>query len=246
MLVENKFIYVSLPRCASTSFKVSCLNQNLKIKHLKKDYDVETQNKKYNVDMTKIDYTHFEIFPFYHGHESISELRNKFGHSYDIISVKRDKYDRFISLWGHFLNSLYVIKDTDTFEKCLNLTMNDIFFYKTNDLQSSDSITQQVEIFVKNFKLDNIGKLAMEILKVFITPYSKWHNHDPNIIWFDFNELYKLEEWVSKKLDINFKLTKLNSSKHFQPNLLLNDEFKEKYNSIYLPYDEIKNVKTFF
>jgi len=246
MLVENKFIYLSLPRCASSSFTASCMNQDLKIHHFKKKYDIETQNKKYNIDVTKVDFTHFKIFPFEHGHEPISDLRDKFGDSYDVISVKRDKYERFVSLWGHFLNWLYVTNDTNTFEKCLNLTMNDIFFYKTNDLQTSDSIKEQVEIFVKAYKLYNITEGSKEILHVLITPYSRWHNHDPNIIWFDFNELYKLEEWVSKKLDMNFKLIKLNSSKHFQSNLRLNDEFKEKYNSIYLPYDEIKNVKTLF
>lgn len=246
MLVENKFIYLSLPRCASSSFTASCINQNLKITRLKKELDIEAQNKKYNVDVNKVDYTVFEIFPFDHVHEPLNELRDKFGRSYDVISVKRDKYDRFISLWGHFLNSMYVIKNIDTFEKCINLTMNDIFFYKTTDLQSKESIEYQTEIFKKTHKLDNIGYLGNEILKVLISPYSVWHNHDPNIIWFDFNELYKLEEWVSDKLNIDFKLMKLNSSNHFDSKLELNDEFKEKYDSIYLPYDKVKNVKTLF
>jgi hypothetical protein len=58
--------------------------------------------------------------------------------------------------------------------------------------------------------------------------------------------LYKLEEWVSNKLNIDFKLINLNSSNHFNTKLELNDEFKEKYDSIYLPYDEVKSVKTLF
>ena len=59
-------------------------------------------------------------------------------------------------------------------------------------------------------------------------------------------ELDKLEKWVSNKLDKDFKLIKLNSSKYFQSSLILNDEFKEKYDSIYFPYDEIKNLRTLF
>lgn len=246
MLVENKFIYLSLPRCASSSFLASCMNQNLKVQHFNKGYDIETQTKKYNVDITKVDYTHFEIFPFDHGHEPITDLRDKFGDSYDVISVKRNKYERFISLWGHFLNVVYLTNDTDIFEKCLNLTINDIFFYKTNDLQTSDSIKEKIEIFVSTFNLDKITQDAKEILHTFMTPYSVWHHHSPDIIWFDFNQLDKLEKWVSNKLDKDFKLVKLNSSKYFQSNLILNDEFREKYDSIYLPYDEIKNLKTLF
>jgi hypothetical protein len=77
-----------------------------------------------------------------------------------------------------------------------------------------------------------------------ITPYSYYHQHNTNIIWFDFNELHKLEDWVSNKLNIDFKLSKINSNKIYNSNLILNDEFKEKYDSIYSKYDEIKNVKT--
>ena len=54
MLIENKFIYLSLPRCASSSFLSSCMNQNLKVQHFNKGYDIETQNKKYNVDIDLI------------------------------------------------------------------------------------------------------------------------------------------------------------------------------------------------
>ena len=33
MLVENKFLFVNLPRCASTSFHISCLRSGFKIEH---------------------------------------------------------------------------------------------------------------------------------------------------------------------------------------------------------------------
>jgi len=35
MLVENKFICVSLPRCEFSYFMTSCMNQDIKIQHLK-------------------------------------------------------------------------------------------------------------------------------------------------------------------------------------------------------------------
>ena len=36
MLVDNKFIYISLPRCASTSFMVSCIKSNIQINYADK------------------------------------------------------------------------------------------------------------------------------------------------------------------------------------------------------------------
>jgi len=244
MLIENKFIYVSLPRCASTSFMASCVKQNLNISHLHSHFNIENQIKSWNIDINKVDYNNFEEF-FDHGHEPLIGLKRKFGYSYDVISVKRNKYERFASLWRYILKMLYLIKDIDTFNKCFSLSLDEILFYKTHDLQSAESIDEQIEIFSKKHNLyrPNFEK-QKELFKTLISPCSRFHNYDSDIIWFDFNELYKLEEWVSNKLDMDFKLLNMNSSKDFPSNLILTDEFKEKYDSIYLPYDEIKSVKT--
>lgn len=245
MLVENKFIYLSLPRCASTAFMASCVKQNLEIKHYHDEFNIENQliHTQYD-NINQINFQEFDI-DFVHGHETLRLLKEKFGYHYDVISVRRNKYERFISLWKHILKMFHRYNHLDTFNKLSNLTIDELLWYKINDLQSAESIEEVVEIFIKKYKL-NINQHGINWLKILISPYSKWHNHDPDIIWFDFNELYKLEEWVSNKLNIDFKLMNLNSSNHFESKLELNDEFKEKYDSIYLPYDEIKNVKTLF
>lgn len=245
MLIENKFIYISLPRCASTSFMASCVKQNLDIKHHNDNYNIN--NQLIHTQYDNINQIHFQDFEieFVHVHESISLLKEKFGYYYDVISVRRNKYERFISLWKHILKMFYRYNNLDTFNKLSNLTIDEVLLYKTNDLQSVESVEEVVEIFIKNYKL-NLTETGRTMLRILIFPYSKWHNHDPDIIWFDFNELYKLEEWVSNKLNMNFKLMNLNTSQHFDSKLELNDEFKEKYDSIYLPYDGVKNVKTLF
>jgi len=245
MLVENKFIYVSLPRCASTAFMASCVKQNLDIKHYNNDYNMDNQiiNSRYD-DVSQIYFQDFEK-EFVHNHESIRVLKEKFGYYYDIISVRRNKYERFISLWKHLLKKFDGYNNLDAVNKLSNLTIDELLFYKTNDLQSVESVEEVIEIFIKTHKL-TVHEVEKQMLRILISPYSKWHNHDPNIIWFDFNELYKLEEWVSKKLDMDFKLIHLNSSNHFDSKLELNDKFREKYDSIYLPYDEVKSTKTLF
>jgi hypothetical protein len=245
MLVENKFIYISLPRCASTSFMASCVEQKLQIKHFDDRFDIESQIKKYRIDLNKIQYNNFDI-TFEHGHEPVSLLKEKYGDNYDVISVRRNKYERFVSLWNHLLKMLYINNHTHSFKKCLYFNVDDILFYNTNDIQSNVSVKENVEIFIEKHKLFDISEKYKELFYVLLNPCARWHQHNSDIIWFDFEELYKLEDWVSNKLNIDFKLNHINSSKNFESNLILNDEFKEKYDSIYLPYDEIKSVKTLF
>jgi len=242
MLIENKFIYISLPRCASTSFLTSCVRSNLDIKHVNEIANIHNQLELRNKKLSDIDYHNF-MHEVSHIHEPIDELKKKFGGELDIIAVKRNKYDRFISLWKHILHEMDLKEHVDTFKICSNLSIDDILFYNGNDLNIQNEYNV-VDEFKKRYGLTKLTSYGENMIKLLIRPYSYYHQHDNSIIWFDFNELYKLEEWVSNKLNIDFKLININSSKQYQSNLILNDEFKEKYDSIYLKYDEIKSVKT--
>ena len=39
MLVGDKFIYINLPRCASTSFVISCIKRGISINHVRPKLD---------------------------------------------------------------------------------------------------------------------------------------------------------------------------------------------------------------
>ena len=41
MLVENKFLFISLPSCASTSFYISCIKNELDIQHYNDFIDIQ-------------------------------------------------------------------------------------------------------------------------------------------------------------------------------------------------------------
>ena len=82
------------------------------------------------------------------------------------------------------------------------------------------------------------------ILGIALTPYSHYHNFDKRIIWFNFKELDKLENWVSNKLELDFKLEKINSSQHFDCNLKLNESFIKKYNEVFDRFDLQKDKIT--
>lgn len=241
MLVDNKFYYISLPRCASTSFMVSCIKSNLSIKHFDKLYDSQLKYINKEIDSQLLG----NILT--HAHESCSDLVGKFGTDYEIISVKRDRYERFISTWEHIIHELEKLKEYNTVDIFKSFNENDFFKYKSEDLYKTNIIS-----YSKNFLKNNNIKLSNKVnetylvnmLYTIISPISVWHNHNPNIIWFDFKKLYELEEWVSNKLNKPFKLEKINSSKHIECNLKLTDGFIKKYNEIYDIYDFKKEIKT--
>ena len=242
MLVDNKFFYISLPRCASTAFQISCIKNNINVQHAAYEIDkiIESVDKSVDIKTLK-DYTP-------HRHESCSDLFNKFGNNYEIISVKRDRHNRFISSWGHFIDRLEIRKEYDIANILKKLNENDVLYYTSNDIVDTDSMNLMIDSFIKKYSIKTKTEFAKLYLPIFLgiqfNPTSEWHEHNPNIIWFDFDKLYELEEWVSNKLEKPFKLERLNSSKHVECNLKLTDNFIKKYNKIYDSYDFRKEKKT--
>lgn len=241
MLIDNKFIYISLPRCASTSFMVSCIKNDISINHFNEKYDEQLKyinNKSNSENLSDI---------LLHAHERCSNLITKFGKHYDIISVKRNRYERFISTWEHIIHELEKMEEYTTSNKFKNFDENDFFKYESYDVLNDSNLRKYANNFLKNnnIKLSNNNQsYLLNMLYIQLSPLSNWHNHNSNIIWFDFEKLNELEEWVSSKLKKPFKLEKTNSSKHIECNLKLTDTFIKKYDNIYNVYDFKKEEKT--
>ena len=251
MLVYNKFLYISLPRCGSTSFHYSCILNGLNVKN----YNGEMDTHNNTVNFTKIKES--EIMNLIsHGHMSLPLLREKFGFQYPAIAVKRDRYDTFYSLYKHILFDLKRANAHKVYDFFKNISLDELFFFKTEDLYSNENRNNIINDFLlKNrlikhraipFKLMDLNseEYIVNVINILITPASYWHNHDKNIIWFDIKELNLMEKWVSNKIGKEFKLKQVNSSQHMECSLKLNQNFKERYNSIYDFYDTPKTNKT--
>jgi hypothetical protein len=242
MLVDNKFIFVSLPRCASTSFFITCIRNGINTKHCGNYFDNYINS---NLDKFQSIQNNDELADnLAHPHESIQMLETKFGVGYEIISVKRNKYERFISLWKHAIDEVYRLGEFDIYKKFIELSIDDILFFSKNDIGNKNDIDQLVKKFLKNNEIGTNNKKILNIISIVFTPYSAYHHNDSRVIWFGFNELHTLEEWVSKKLNKKFVLEKSNSSKAFSSNIKLNEYFTKKYDSIYSIYDNYKTIKT--
>jgi hypothetical protein len=251
MLVEDKFIYVSLPRRGSTSFHYSCILHN---------FEIQTIND-YNSINSKIDFTSIndsDIMNYIaHGHEPLNELQKKFGNHYAIIAVNRDRYEVFYSLLKH---SIFDLKRAG-FDKIANhfsnLSYDELFFWDTYDLLSHKNIRKKLNEYLYKNKLVtnpniktpielviNSEEYVLNILGNLLKPASLLHNHNKDIIWFDMMDLSKMEEWISDITQKQFKIKNVNSSKHIDCNLKLDDDFIKRYNDIYDYYDIQKSNKT--
>lgn len=261
MLVDNKFLYLSLPRCASTAFHYSCLVN---------DVNVQTNNGEWEIANAGIDFKTVDKLKLmdyiYHGHESITNLQNKFGTNYPVIAVKRERHERFYSLYKHVLFEFQRLGYNDFLEVFSKLTLDELFFFTKDDITTKKQrwdkicdylidlklLDEKIDISITSkfrkseeeyFKANTKG-YVINMIDILLTPISFWTNNDPNIIWFDFKELDKMELWVSDILNKPFKMHSANSSKHMECNIVLNDDFIKKYETIYDYYDTPKMTKT--
>ena len=231
MLVDNKFIIIMIPRCATTSFLDTCQILNIKTNEVR-EYGY-TNLYKHGIGGT-------------HYHYAIQELQEKFGYSYPIVAVRRDKADAFLSLWRQTIEMLKEEEDGKVYEILQKLTTDDILFFNESDynlLIDKDLISLSTD-FCKRIGLKQTPNYIGKFLLLF-RPQEYYHNYNPNIIWFDFKELNKLEDWVSKQLGIDFKLVHINSSIGYECNLKDDAYFKEKFNKLYgSRLEEYKKIKT--
>jgi hypothetical protein len=129
MLVDNKFFYLSLPRCASTSFHYSCLVNGIDVQ----TYNGEWEKSNSDVDFKSVDKMKLMDY-IYHGHESIVELQSKFGNEYPIISVRRQRHERFYSLYKHILFDFQRLGFVRFYEAFSKLSLDELFFFTKNDI----------------------------------------------------------------------------------------------------------------
>jgi len=241
MLVGKKFIYINLPRCASTSFHMTCLKNNVEIEHvsnfmhrfdLKCDFNDTNENIVHYIAQT---------------HEKLTDLKIKFGTSYPVIAVKRNAPERWYSLWKHVLDEISKLGQKREFEILSSLTTDQLFTFTKNDILTDRAKHRYIDKFLKmhNLKISEMNNAnLLGFLFILLSPTSYYHNYDKNIIWFDFEKLNELEEWVSNQLNTEFKLEKVNSSQQIQCNVKFDNHFIEKYLSIYGDIDNPKEAKT--
>lgn len=233
MLVDNKFIFLSLPRCASTSFHVSFLEHGLDVKYVTDD-NLLNEVKRFGQD------------DIIHVHENLEDLTRIFGKSYPIVSIKRNPYERYISMWRHVISESSKYQDYKCAGVFSGLNSKDLLCYQGIDISNH----KERHLFIIDFlikiglKFKEVDQRILTLLNVLITPIFLYHKNNPEIIWFDFEKIGLLEKWISDRIGINFKVSALNSSKDVKCGVEIDQDFRALYDKIYSNFENHKEVKT--
>jgi hypothetical protein len=222
MLVDNKFIFISIPRCATLSFEYSCINNGLELN--------------FNPHMLATKQFRDNKTPSYHSHVRYSEYKKIYGDKYPIITINRNPVDRFISGWKYVLLEVQRT-DKNLYDRLVNLSNEEFMFHFLNyfkNLQFSETNIQQ---FFKQFNPDFKSTRNLLVkFKTILVDNSHWTENADEIINFSFEEeIPKLEQWVSEKCDIDFKLLNVNDTKKVDLTLIKNQRFIDFYNQELFP-----------
>jgi hypothetical protein len=210
MLIDNKFLYLSLPRCASTAFHYSCILNEINVQTHNGEW--ETANDK--IDFKSIDKTSLMNY-IYHGHESLIDLQNKFGNEYPIIAVNRDRHQRFYSLYKHILFDLKRMGFERIYEKFSNLTLDELFFFTKDDVATKKQRWDKICEYLIDLKLLDE--------KIDISVTSKFNKSNEE--YFKTNKVFVISDNTSVK-------TALKEKYNFECHLDEISHFSDKKGSI--------------
>jgi hypothetical protein len=206
MLIENKIIFIGVPKCASYSFRASCLIHNLKT-----EYVNETVNNTMRLGM--------ELQ--YHHHDTIEALEKKFGTKYPYIAIKRDPVKRFISGWGFFIQKVVELfpHKRDYF---LSLDNDYVISFLKKNVTNCDLLLNKktIEVVFDNFLIEHNVTMERDwewrkaSLKLnTMTSQFAYHKNRSFIKFFDITNMSELETYMSEMLNVDFKMVRENETR---------------------------------
>jgi hypothetical protein len=219
MLVGNKFLFLKIPRTATTSFERSCFLANIEVKYPTSEI---LSQKRASLGQPSIR----------HSHEPVWKIREVFGQTYPIVAVRRDDLDRFISAWK------FAIKDLEGVDEeaasILSEVGNSTFieaWIETIGYSSYLDEPENLEKFIKRLVGRPI-KYSINfyfIISSTMSGPSRWHENDPSILYFDFSNLAGLEKYVKDTVDPSFQLIISNHTRSQRSNLTPSEDLREFY-----------------
>jgi hypothetical protein len=232
MLVDNKFLFLKIPRTATVAFERSCFLAGLPIK-----YPTDSVLAQRQADRG--------IEPRRHAHETLTKLKEHFGGNYPVVAVYRDPLDRFLSAWKYVIKG--VSETNEKASRILSSVDTDLFIdtWQTElgfiaDLQD----IPKCENFFKKLVPGGIpySKNIYMLFTSVMTGPSRWHENDNNIIYFNIKDTPSLENYVREITGKPFELIVTNHTKTTNTNLTINKNLEEFYFTFIEP--PVKNKTT--
>lgn len=213
ILINNNLIWVSVPRCASTSIENALLNSNLNIIHYKYDRD-----KNY----------------LRHYHITKSLLQTKFGNK-ETICINRNYFDRWLSslreVWSTY--EQFNIKLKVNWEDLNNENIYEIF---TDDYINAINLFNFNQFDINSHKQKTMVKLEsisyLENNKNFfpeslLRSQLYFKDNSKCTYEFDITELNKFSDLIYDKFGEKLNINKLNETKKIPNKIIIDDKLKQ-------------------
>lgn len=220
--INNDLIWVSVPRCASTSIERAILNSSLTINHYR--FGASTKYPQ-------------------HAHVELSKLYEKFG-KIETVVVKRNYFDRWVSA----LQQTWYTYETNGIELLVKWEdINNDFIYEifTKDYVDSiyssfgteNQLLKHREIVeMREFNNSIIYRFAKNIPKSIDYTYnplavllsqSYWVDNNKCTYEFDIDEIDKFEEFICNRYEIDFRVDIINKSKPIKSNITKDEKLRK-------------------
>jgi hypothetical protein len=227
ILINNDLIWISIPKCASTSIEHALLDSNLNITHYKYD-----RNRDY----------------VRHYHISKSKLQKKFGNK-ETICITRNYFDRWISslreVW--FTYEQFDIKLKVDWKDLNNDEIYKIFtddyinrIYSFNEF---DINAHKQKVMVKLESMPYLEKNKNFFPESILRSQLYFKDNTECTYEFDIMEITNFEKFIENRYNINFQLKKLNKSVYSNNNIIKDDKLKnwvwEKFEKRFIKLNNI-------
>jgi hypothetical protein len=215
--INNDLIWISIPRCASTSIENSLQNtENLDIKY-------------------PGTYERFFFKKGLHVHLRLKTMYNFFGKK-ETICITRNWFDRWLSglehMWWEMISSknfpVIPWEEIDNDWIYQNITseyVNAIYTINRNVEKDDDIELWKVKEKWNNYFVmpEFIDQRRNRFFPTVLLSEKYWKENIKCTYEFDIKEIDKFESFISKRYNVDFKLLKLNSYEKL-PNKIVKDE----------------------
>jgi len=219
LCINDDLIWLSIPRCASTSIESALMNSTLNCK-----YPNNYKEKYYDKGM--------------HVHLEVQKLYNFFGIK-ETICINRDWFDRWIAslefMWLSMesigLNPIIKWEDIDNNWLYTNFTkkyIDTIYSINRNVNKYIDSEMAELKYEYSFYFCKNKNQALKDYFfhPAVLLSQNTWKKNNKCTYEFDFKELDKFEKFITNRYGTEFKLEKLNSYNKLSNKIVKDDRLK--------------------
>lgn len=235
ILINKDLLWVSVPRCASVSIEKTLMNdKNIQAEHYFKYDELIIKNKE-NINI-----------PF-HFHAPLSNLYEHFGKK-ESICITRDWVERWLSSFEH----MFICIKRDNFNSIIDWEdVDNNFIYDAFNEEFSNNLYSMshegsAACYSKLVKEDIdviLDKSVYYRSMLILCSQKYWKDNEKCTYEFDISEMYKFENFISDRYNMDFKIPHINRGSGIKSKIIIDDKLKNHlWNIFEKPYESRKRL----